>query len=52
MQLLRKNGVLTGVIGADENVLKLRPPMVFDKVNADYFLNIFDETLAASTGIN
>ena len=49
VQALRRKGILTGVIGADANVLKLRPPMVFDKVNADYFLNIFDETLAAST---
>ncbi len=42
---LRARGILTGRIGADENILKLRPPMVFDKVNADYFVQTLDEVL-------
>ena len=44
---LRDRGVLTGSIGPDANILKLRPPMVFSKENADYMLGILDETLAA-----
>jgi 4-aminobutyrate aminotransferase-like enzyme len=43
---LRDKGVLTGSIGPHENVLKLRPPMVFSRENADYFLNTVDGVLA------
>jgi 4-aminobutyrate aminotransferase-like enzyme len=43
---LRNRGVLTGSIGPDANILKLRPPMVFSKQNADYMLGILDETLS------
>ena len=43
---LRDRGVLTGSIGTSDNILKLRPPMVFSAQNADYFLEIVDEVLA------
>ena len=43
---LRKRRVLTGRIGKDNNVLKLRPPMVFSRENADYFVGILDDVLA------
>lgn len=43
---LRNRGVLTGSIGPDANILKLCPPMVFSKQNADYMLGILDETLS------
>ena len=43
---LRDRGVLTGSIGPDANILKLRPPMVFSKENADYILGILGETLS------
>ncbi len=43
---LRDRGVLTGSIGPDANILKLRPPMVFSKENANYMLDILGETLA------
>jgi 4-aminobutyrate aminotransferase-like enzyme len=45
---LRKRHILVGSIGIDGNILKLRPPMVFSKENADLFLQKFDEVLAAS----
>ncbi len=45
---LRDRRVLTGSTGAADNILKLRPPMVFSKENADHFLQVFDEVLAAS----
>ncbi len=43
---LRDRGVLTGSIGPHDNILKLRPPMVFSTENADYFLEIVDGVLA------
>lgn len=43
---LRDRGILTGSIGPFDNILKLRPPMVFSRENADYFLEIVDEVLA------
>jgi len=45
---LRQRQVLAGSIGDDNNILKLRPPMVFSRENADDFLQRFDEVLAAS----
>ena len=43
---LKDRGVLTGSIGPDANILKLRPPMVFSRDDADYMLGILDEALA------
>jgi 4-aminobutyrate aminotransferase-like enzyme len=45
---LRQKRVLAGRTGKDDNILKLRPPMVFSRENADQFLEIFDEVLVAS----
>jgi 4-aminobutyrate aminotransferase-like enzyme len=45
---LRKRGVLTGSIGPHDNILKLRPPMVFSKENADFFLGILDDVLGTT----
>jgi len=45
---LRERQVLAGSIGKDANILKLRPPMVFTKEAADYFLNILDDVLGAT----
>jgi 4-aminobutyrate aminotransferase-like enzyme len=39
--------VLIGSTGPDENVLKIRPPLVFSKENADVLLERLDATLAA-----
>lgn len=44
---LRDHGILTGSIGLHDNILKLRPPMVFTRENAEHFLNTFDEVLGA-----
>ena len=46
---LRDRGVLTGSIGPDANILKLRCPMVFSRENTDYMLGILDESLEALT---
>jgi 4-aminobutyrate aminotransferase-like enzyme len=45
---LKDRRVLAGRIGMDNNILKLRPPMVFSRDNADYFLQLLDEVLIAS----
>ena len=44
---LRQRGILSGSIGPYGNILKLRPPMVFSRENADHFLTVFDEILTA-----
>ena len=38
MNHLRVNRVLIGVTGPDENVLKIRPPLVFEEAHADILL--------------
>jgi 4-aminobutyrate aminotransferase-like enzyme len=40
---LREKGGLVGSVGRDDNILKLRPPMVFSRDNADDFLTVLDE---------
>ena len=45
---LRNRGVLTGSIGPDDNIIKLRPPMVLSKDDADVLLSVLGESLAAS----
>ncbi len=42
---LRNRGVLIGTTGPDENVLKLRPPMVFNRENARQLVDALDAAL-------
>jgi 4-aminobutyrate aminotransferase-like enzyme len=42
-------GILTGSIGLHDNILKLRPAMVFSRENADFFLDKLDDVLGAIT---
>ena len=44
---LRENGVLLGTSGPFNNVLKIRPPLVFDRQHAELFLQRLDEALTA-----
>jgi len=44
---LRQRGVLTGSIGPDENILKLRPPLVLSREDADFLLTKLDESLSS-----
>jgi 4-aminobutyrate aminotransferase-like enzyme len=39
-------GVLVGLTGAGRNLLKIRPPMVFSRENADLLVDALDKTLA------
>jgi 4-aminobutyrate aminotransferase-like enzyme len=45
---LRDRGVLTGSIGPDKNILKLRPPMVLSLEDADFMLETLRESLAST----
>ena len=42
---LKDKGFLTSNAGALRNVLKIRPPLCFDREQADAFLAAFVETL-------
>jgi len=44
-ELLMEHGVLVSNAGQNGNVLKVRPPLVFDQSDADYFLTIFTDVL-------
>jgi 4-aminobutyrate aminotransferase-like enzyme len=43
---LRRKRVLISAAGPNANVLKVRPPLVFSKANADQFLGAVDEVLS------
>jgi len=47
---LCQRSVLTGSIGPDENILKLRSPLVLSREDADYLLTKLDESLSACGG--
>ena len=44
---LKREGVLISEAGAYNNVLKFRPPLVFDQEHAEFFLEAFDRALEA-----
>lgn len=45
----RRRGILMGTEGPFDNVLKMRPPMIFSKANADHLIGILDEVFAEVT---
>ena len=45
-----RGDVLISAAGRAANVLKIRPPLVFSKDNADLFLTTLDEVLAEISG--
>jgi 4-aminobutyrate aminotransferase-like enzyme len=47
MNHMRDDGVLVGLEGPLGNVLKIRPPLVFTRANADRLLEAMDRALAA-----
>ncbi len=46
----RQRGILMGTEGPHDNVLKMRPPMIFSMRDADHLLAVLEETFAAVTG--
>lgn len=47
---LKDRGFLTSNAGAYKNVVKIRPPLVFQKSHAEEFLPVFDATMAEVDG--
>ncbi|WP_269932067.1 aminotransferase class III-fold pyridoxal phosphate-dependent enzyme [Aminobacter sp. HY435] len=43
----RARGVLIGTEGPHDNVLKMRPPMIFTRRDADHLVGVLEETFAA-----
>jgi 4-aminobutyrate aminotransferase-like enzyme len=46
VEALKSRGMLLGKAGQHGNVLKIRPPLVFDHDNAATFLSVFEDTVA------
>lgn len=44
---MRDNGVLISSCGADHNILKIRPPLIFSRENVDLFVDVLDKALEA-----
>ena len=42
---MKDHGILISTDGPDKNVLKIKPPMVFNKNNADQLLDTLDQLL-------
>jgi len=42
---LKEKGFLVSYSGKYENVLKIRPPLVFSHANADEFMSAFDQCM-------
>ena len=45
VEWMKRQGILLSTDGPDHNVIKIKPPMVFSRSDADYFLEKFEETL-------
>jgi len=41
-------GILAGSPGPHDNILKLRPPIVFSREPADFFLDVLDDVLGTT----
>jgi 4-aminobutyrate aminotransferase-like enzyme len=46
INLMRERGVLISRIGLKDNILKIRPPMLFSQQHADLLVDTFDEGMA------
>ena len=49
-EALRERGILISATGPDGNVLKIRPPLVFQREHADLLLQALDDALTSATG--
>jgi len=47
VNMMRERGVLISRIGVHDNILKIRPPMVFSAPHADLLVDTLDQVLAA-----
>jgi len=44
-ELMKDNGILTYPTGVHDNVLKIKPPMVFGRAEADLYITVLDDLL-------
>jgi 4-aminobutyrate aminotransferase-like enzyme/Ser/Thr protein kinase RdoA (MazF antagonist) len=44
----RQRGVLIGTEGPHDNVLKMRPPMIFSRANADHLVSVLNDSFKAA----
>jgi 4-aminobutyrate aminotransferase-like enzyme len=49
VNMMRRLGVLVGATGRNGDVLKIRPPLTFERQHADQFLHALDQTLQTTT---
>ena len=49
INLMRDKNILLSTDGPDNNVIKIKPPLVFNRKNADYLLESFDKVLSEMT---
>ena len=49
INLMRDRNILLSIDGPDNNVIKIKPPLVFNRKNADYLLGSFDNVLSEMT---
>jgi 4-aminobutyrate aminotransferase-like enzyme len=49
VESMKEAGVLVSTDGPDENVIKIKPPICFNKHNADQLVEAMDRALAAAT---
>ena len=42
---MRDDGVLVGIDGPYNNVIKVKPPMQFNKDNVNFFMDIFEKNI-------
>ncbi len=45
---MRRRGIMLNTLGRSGNTLKIRPPMIFTKENADLLFEVLDDVLAAT----
>ena len=45
VNLMKENGILLSTDGPDHNVIKIKPPMVFNDENALFFVETLDKIL-------
>ena len=45
-ELMKDNGIITYPTGVHDNVLKIKPPMVFGRADADLYISVLDDVLA------
>lgn len=48
VEALKARGMLLGKAGQHGNVLKIRPPLVFEHTHADVFLDAFRQAVASA----